>query len=204
VDDLTDIPPPSIARKLRVSDVAKRRARRRAPAVDTTVGNSTRFYEISYSDHLFNDVLSAAIHAIAAKKFLGDPQLLDLARDNLERWISSNTPAPRQLLEWRHILAGTPQQIAAVALSLNEEGTRLRSSSPLACLVTSERAAVYALFGKSVRGAPHAEVLSIASAMRAQGLADHFVARAVDLSQEFEGILDLMRMWRDDLDTAER
>jgi hypothetical protein len=159
---------------------------------------------ITYSDHLFNDALSVMLHVLAAKKILGDPSLIERARGTLERWISTQQPVPHPFLEWRQILAGTPQQIAAVALSLTEEGTRLRSSSPLGCLVTSERAAVYALFGKSVPGVQHAEVLSIASAMRAQGMADHFIVRAVNLSPEFEGILDLMRMWRDEVELVER
>lgn len=48
------------------------------------------------------------------------------------------------------------------------------------------------------------EAFSIGSMMRAQGLPSRFIARAVDLSEEFEGILDLMRLWRDESDTAER
>jgi hypothetical protein len=48
------------------------------------------------------------------------------------------------------------------------------------------------------------EAFSIGSMMREQGLPSRFIARAVDLSEEFEGILDLMRLWRDESDTAER
>jgi hypothetical protein len=160
---------------------------------------------ITYSDHLFNDALSVTLNALAAKKILDDPSRIERARGTLERWISTQQPVPQPFLEWRQILAGTPQQIAAVALSLTEEGTRLRSSSPLACLVTSERAAVYALFGKSsppqARGT---EIFSIASLMKRQGLGDQFIVRVVDLSQEFDGILKLMRMWRDEVKPTER
>jgi hypothetical protein len=160
---------------------------------------------LTYSDHLFNDALSVVLNALAAKKLLENPALIERARGTLDLWVSRQHTVPGPFIEWRDILAGTPQQIASVVLSLTEEGTRLRSSSPLGCLITShERAAAYALFGKSVRGVQHAEVLSIASAMRTQGLADHFIVRAVNLSQEFEGILDLMRMWRDEVELVER
>jgi hypothetical protein len=168
-------------------------------------GHGSIIDRLTYSDHMFHDVLSVALHAIAARKILDDPSLVEAARKTLEIWISRHQRAPRPFVEWRHILAGTPQKIAAVAVSLTEEAAQLRSSSPLGCLVTSkERAAVYALFGKSVPEAPHAEVLSIAVAMRSQGVADQVIVRAVDLSPEYEGFLDLMRMWRDEADPNER
>jgi hypothetical protein len=200
-----DIPPPAIARNLRTKDVTKR-ARRRAPGADVTASNANPFDEISYSDHMFHDVLSVALHALTARKILDDPSLIQRARDTLERWISKQLPAPQIFVEWRHILAGTPQQIAAVAMSLTEEATRLRSSSPLGCLLKpSERAALYALLGKS--SPPQArstEIFGIASLMKRQGLGDQFIVRVVDLSQEFDGILKLMRMWRDEVEPAER
>jgi DNA-binding phage protein len=48
------------------------------------------------------------------------------------------------------------------------------------------------------------EAFSIGSMMREQGLSSRFIARAVDLSEEFEGIFDLMRLWRDESEEAER
>ena len=111
---------------------------------------------LTYSDpQHFDDVISAALHALAAKKILNNPQLIEEAQVILERWISKQTPIPRPLLEWRRILARTPQDIAAIAMTLTEEATRLRSSSPL-CFVLShrERAPVYALFGKNLRLLP--------------------------------------------------
>jgi hypothetical protein len=113
-DVLADLAPPEIARKLRVVNVAKKAAG--APR---------------YSSHMFFDAQSVAIHALAARKILSDPSLIERVRSTLERWISKQTPAPPPFIEWRHILRGTPQEIAAVALSLTEEATRPRSSSPL-------------------------------------------------------------------------
>lgn len=200
-----DIPPPTIARNLRTKDVTKR-ARRRARGATASATNANPFDEISYSDHMFHDVLSVALHALAAKKLLDDPSLIERARGTLERWISKQLPAPQTFVEWRRILAGTSQQIAAMAMSLTEEATRLRSSSPLGCLLKPrERAAVYALFGKSSpRQARGTEIFSIASMMKRQGLGDQFIVRVVDLSRQFDGILKLMRMWRDEVDPSKR
>jgi hypothetical protein len=101
---------------------------------------------------MFHDVLSVTMHGIIAKKILKEPALIEQARGTLEVWISKRTPVPSPLMEWRDILTRTPQEIAAVAMSLTEEATRLRSSSPLGCTLTpKERTKVYALFGKKLR-----------------------------------------------------
>ncbi len=132
----------AFARKLRVVDRTKR-ARRRADTAPP-----------SFSDHmLFQDLVSVAMHGLITQEILKNPSLIERASNTLERWISKQQPVPRPFLEWRKILAGTPQEIAAVAVGLTEEATRLRSSSPLGCLLTQKRrAAVRALFGKKGRG----------------------------------------------------
>ena len=131
-DVLADMPPPEIARKLRI-DVAKK----------TSIAPP-------FSDHMFADALSLSLHSIAARKILREPSCIEKAQRTLERWLEKHRPAPEPFVEWQRILTGTPQEIAAVALSMTEEATRLRSSSPLACLITpKERAGVYAVFGKT-------------------------------------------------------
>jgi hypothetical protein len=107
---------------------------------------------LSYSDHGFPEIVTLAVHAVAARKILNDPSLIEQARTTLERWISRQRPAPEPLMEWRQILTGTPDQVAAVAMSLTEEATRLRSCSPLGFVLThEERAAVYAAFGDKLK-----------------------------------------------------
>jgi hypothetical protein len=138
-DVLADVPRlGAFGRKLRVVDETKQ-ARRRAHTAPR-----------SFSDHmLFQDLVSVAMHGLITQKILKDPSLIEHARNTLERWISKQQPVPQPFMEWRQILASTPQEIAAVAIGLTEEATRLRSSSPLGCLLKqSERAAVRALFGK--------------------------------------------------------
>jgi len=135
-DVLADIPPPEIARKLFATDAPDR--------AGSQADSAPRF-----SDHMFSDLLSAAAHGVAARKILDNPRLIERARATLERWIAKQSPAPQVLLEWRCILAGTPQEIAAVALSLTSEATRLRSSSPLTGLLTkAEKAAIHASLGR--------------------------------------------------------
>lgn len=48
------------------------------------------------------------------------------------------------------------------------------------------------------------EAFGIGSTMKACGLSTHFIARAVDLSGEFGGILELMKMWRDESEASAR
>jgi putative toxin-antitoxin system antitoxin component (TIGR02293 family) len=132
-DVLADLPPPEIAKKFRIDPVKK------------------AFIAPPFSDHLFADALSLSLHSIAARKILRDPSILRRAQRTLERWMAKHRPAPGPFVEWLRILAGTPDEIAAVALSMTEEATRLRSSSPLGCLLTpDERAAAYAVFGKNL------------------------------------------------------
>jgi len=156
-DVLADLPPPEIARKLRVKDV-RNEARRKTVDVESTVANWNRFAAehgsfvdgLSYSDHGLHDVLSVVLNTLAARTILDNPLLIETARNTLERWISRQMQALQALLEWRDILAGTPQQIAAVAMSLTEEATRLRSSSPLGTVLTPrERSAIFGVFGKT-------------------------------------------------------
>lgn len=48
------------------------------------------------------------------------------------------------------------------------------------------------------------EAFEIGWMMKRGGLPDHFIAQAVDLAAEFDGVLELMRMWRDETEASER
>ena len=48
------------------------------------------------------------------------------------------------------------------------------------------------------------ELFEIAMQMKQAGLADKFITDAVNTAQEFEGVYDLMVMWRDESDPKER
>jgi DNA-binding phage protein len=71
--------------------------------------------------------------------------------------------------------------------------------------MTSKAASVhYVHDDSSAHDELRVEAFSIGSMMKGQGLPNHFIARAVDLSEEFEGIFDLMRLWRDESNEADR
>jgi CBS-domain-containing membrane protein len=78
-----------------------------------------------------------ALHEAVAAKLEAHPELLDVARQNLERWLQKN-PATA-VREWRRILDSTPlPEVVALLRSSSQEATRLRQSSPFAGLLTTK------------------------------------------------------------------
>ncbi|MGQ0734502.1 MAG: hypothetical protein ACT4QD_12710 [Acidobacteriota bacterium] len=92
--------------------------------------------------HEWIDRRSLALHEAVAAKLEADPSLIDVARDNLTRWLATN-PAPA-LLEWQQLLAETPlPHVTALLRAHGERAARLRQSSPFAGLLTPhERQAI--------------------------------------------------------------
>jgi hypothetical protein len=87
--------------------------------------------------HQWIDQRSLALHEAVAAKLEADPTLLDVARANLQRWLST-TPAPA-LLEWRQLLDVTQlPQLLTLLRSPDDYAARLRQSSPFAGLLTPE------------------------------------------------------------------
>jgi len=101
-----------------------------------------------YSDHRILDARSLAMHCKITQKILRDPDLLDKARENLERWSAKSAdPKPQYLHEWQEILKRPWPEIAEIITSMSEDATRLRSSSPFAGILTAdERDQIYAAF----------------------------------------------------------
>jgi hypothetical protein len=78
--------------------------------------------------HRWIDDTSLALHEAVAAKIELDPRLVDIARDNLERWTAAS-PQPA-LLEWRSRLDATPlPQLLALLRSPGDHAARLRQSS---------------------------------------------------------------------------
>jgi hypothetical protein len=103
----------------------------------------------SYSSHRIAEARSLAMHTMIAKKIVRDPTLLEVPRDNLERWRArwSHKP-PRWWHEWRQLLDRPWPQIAALITEPSEHAARLRQSSPFAGVLTdAERARIYEAFG---------------------------------------------------------
>ena len=101
-----------------------------------------------YSDHRLLDARSLAMHCKIAQKILRNPELLDVARNNLSRWgAKAANKQPKYLEEWKEILKRPCLEIAELITSMSENATRLRSSSPFAGILNDEeRDRIYAAF----------------------------------------------------------
>lgn len=102
-----------------------------------------------YSSHRLLEARSLAMHAVIAEKIERDSQLLDVPRNNLQRWKARwvESEAPAWYDEWRGIMNRPWPEIAAIITELSEEGARLRQSSPFAGVLSAdERKRIYAAF----------------------------------------------------------
>jgi hypothetical protein len=92
--------------------------------------------------HEWIDERSLALHEAVAAKLEAQPQLLEVARANLKRWLAVR-PAPA-LCEWQRLLDALPfPQLLQLLRSPDDEATRLRQSSPFAGILTpAERQAI--------------------------------------------------------------
>ena len=100
------------------------------------------FYTPLVRSHQWIDERSLALHEAVAARLEAQPDLLDVARANLERWLEDRrVPA---LLEWRDLLDRTPlPEVLALLRSPSDAAARLRQSSPFAgVLAPAERQAI--------------------------------------------------------------
>jgi hypothetical protein len=132
------------------------RARRKATgykSVTAWVSRTPAEPQALYSAHRLLDARSLAMHVLIAEKIRTDPQLLDVARNNLKRW-SARWPnkAPAWFEEWRQIMRWQWPRIAALITEQSEHAIRLRQSSPFAgVLNAAERKRIYETFRTRAR-----------------------------------------------------
>ena len=116
-----------------VPSVQRRRLRGAAPRPPGGVGtilNSGRAHE-------WVDRRSLALHDAVAAKLEAQPELLDVARANLQRWLRLN-PAPA-LHEWARLLDSlSVPALVGLLRSADERATRLRQSSPFAGFLSAQ------------------------------------------------------------------
>jgi hypothetical protein len=85
--------------------------------------------------HELLDEISLELGCRTAARLRQQPNLLQLAHDNLARWSTQNAGAPALLRcyqEWRKLLNKSLEEICAVLTSESDEGQRLRQNSPFA------------------------------------------------------------------------
>ena len=125
------------------------RERRKAAGLKPVVAwISDRPERPAYSSHRLLEARSLAMHAVIARKIERDPKLLEVARDNIERWrAKQQATMPAWLDEWRQILDQPWQDVAALITEPSENAARLRQSSPFAGVLTNqERWRIYEAF----------------------------------------------------------
>lgn len=96
------------------------------------------FEAISRRAANFPDLLSLLVHRLAAGRLRANPELIEIAKTNLENWLNK-TPAVGAWLEWKEILeTESLENILKIITAETDEGQRLRSSSPFAGLISEE------------------------------------------------------------------
>lgn len=102
----------------------------------------------TYSSHRLLEARSLAMHSVIAQKLERDPHLLEVPRNNLNRWRSRwGAQTPRWFEEWSQIMARPWREIAALITEPSENAARLRQSSPFAGVLTpQERKRIYDAF----------------------------------------------------------
>jgi hypothetical protein len=95
-------------------------------------------------DHRWIDQRSLAFCRLIARKVEANPDLIDIARANVERWLTTCSPGVRRaLLEWRTALDQSTEAVMALLLGIDERSVRLRQSNPFAGVLTpNERNAI--------------------------------------------------------------
>jgi hypothetical protein len=86
-------------------------------------------------EHALHDEIGLEMGRRVAARLREDPALLQIARDNLARWLRLNADAPalvRCYREWLTILERPLDEICEILCADTEEGRRLRQNSPFA------------------------------------------------------------------------
>jgi hypothetical protein len=87
--------------------------------------------------HEWIDQRSLALHEAVAARLEAQPRLLEVARANLQRWLTTSDASV--LREWWQLLETAPLPALLVLLrSPGEKSARLRQSSPFAGLLTPQ------------------------------------------------------------------
>jgi hypothetical protein len=105
---------------------------------------------IGANRHRKIDERSVALHRAYAEKLRSRPELLEIARDNLNRWYAGAGGSRPYLDQWRQILERPLDEMLSLIGREDEEMTALRQSSPFAGILDpKERWAIYSRFERA-------------------------------------------------------
>lgn len=103
------------------------------------------------SGHERIDQRSLAMHRAIAEKLRARPELLQIARDNIERWYPCAGGSQPYLDEWRRMLDFPLEELISLFLQDNQRMTALRQASPFAgVLEPKERWIIYDRFAPAL------------------------------------------------------
>lgn len=91
--------------------------------------------------HAILDKASLEMARRVAAEVSARPELIDLARANLDRWSDRNRDAPgllRCYAEWRAILEKPVAEVLAILTAETDEGQRLRQNTPFAGVLSPQ------------------------------------------------------------------
>ena len=87
------------------------------------------------------------MHRAIAEKLRQEPELLKIARENLERWIARGGGTISYWAKWREVLDRPLEEIRALIAMDSEEMRAMRQCTPFAGVLSPrERWAIYARF----------------------------------------------------------
>ena len=96
------------------------------------------------------DRRSLALHCAIADKLRTNPALLEIARENLDRWSIANGRSQPYWDAWREILSRPFEDVLTLIVEDSERMTALRQATPFAgILEPQERWTIYASFESS-------------------------------------------------------
>jgi len=98
------------------------------------------------NDHLRIEERSLALHKAIAQQLIDRPELLNVAKANLDRWIQNSEEIPAWR-SWKRILEGSMDDIIKILVSPDERNRELRQSSPFCGILSrQERWRIYEAF----------------------------------------------------------
>jgi hypothetical protein len=101
--------------------------------------NSIRNHPLYRHSHQWMDACNLAMTRRIAEKIRHEPELMEIARENLRLWKKIHRPCPAALREWEEILAKKSiKQVLAILTQDNDEGQRLRQSDPFVGILTED------------------------------------------------------------------
>lgn len=90
--------------------------------------------------YIKSDFRSLEMHCLIADKIKENPQLIEIAKNNLSKWRTSygNKPIPYYIVEWEVLLQKPIYQVLKFLRSTTQLAQQLRSSTPFVGILTEE------------------------------------------------------------------